>query len=286
MTTDNSSILLIGESGVGKTHYGAQLLKRLMKGDGLLRMDGAASNLEPFEAAMESLNEGMSADHTPTGIYVDSIWPIADKHNRKAELVWPDYGGEQIKAISLTRRIPASWRNRVISTPSWLLLVRLQQTRTSDDIFSRPLHEISGNNEENREVQVSDQARLIELLQILLYIRGAISISPLQSPRLCILLSCWDELGAEALEERPAVILKQRLPMLASFLESTWLEPTVLGLSALERTLTNSDRDMEYAARGPEQFGYIVMSDGQRSTDLTIPIQQLLASNSGKAGRT
>ncbi|WP_027922589.1 hypothetical protein [Pseudomonas sp. URMO17WK12:I12] len=279
MNTDNSSILLIGESGVGKTHYGAQLLKRLMKGDGMLRMDGAATNLEPFEAAMESLNEGMSADHTPTSIYVDSIWPIADTQNRKAELVWPDYGGEQIKAMSSTRRIPAVWRSRVVSTPAWLLLVRLQQTRASDDIFSRPLHEISGSSGENREVQVSDQARLIELLQMLIYIRGAISTSPLESPRLCILLSCWDELGSVAQDERPAVILKQRLPMFASFLTSTWVEPIVLGLSALERTLTSSDRDMEYAARGPEQFGYIVLPDGGRSTDLTLPIQQLLANS-------
>ena len=280
MTTNSSSILLIGESGVGKTHYGAQLLKRLMKGDGQLRMDGAASNLEPFEAAMESLNEGMSADHTPTSIYVDSIWPIADRHNSKAELVWPDYGGEQIKAMSSTRRIPAAWRSRVISTPAWLLLVRLQQTRASDDIFSRPLHEISVSSEENREVQVSDQARLIELLQILLYIRGAISTSPIERPRLCVLLSCWDELGSEAQEERPAVVLKERLPMFASFLESTWRQPTVLGLSALERPLTSSDRDMDYATRGPEQFGYIVLPDGQRSTDLTLPIQLLLDASS------
>lgn len=286
MTTNNNSILLIGESGVGKTHYGAQLLKRLMKGDGQLRMDGAASNLEPFEVALECLNEGMSADHTPTSIYVDSIWPIADRHGSKAELVWPDYGGEQIKAMSSTRRIPAAWRSRVISTPSWLLLVRLQQIRTSDDIFSRPLPEISTSSEENRDIKVADQERLIELLQMLLYIRGAISISPIESPRLCVLLSCWDELGSEVQEDQPFIVLKERLPMFASFLESTWQEPVVLGLSALERPLTRSDRDMDYAMRGPEQFGYIVLPDGQRSTDLTLPIQQLLTTGSERVAYT
>ena len=135
MSAGGESILLIGESGVGKTHYGAQLLKRLMKGDGQLRMDGAATNLEPFEAAMESLNEGMAAGHTPTATYVDSIWPIADGRGRKAEPVWPDYGGEQIRAMSSPRRIPAAWRARVVAAPAWLLLVRLQQTRVADDIF-------------------------------------------------------------------------------------------------------------------------------------------------------
>lgn len=273
MSASDRSILLIGESGVGKTHYGAQLLKRLMKGDGQLRMTGAATNLEPFEAAMESLDEGMAAGHTPTTTYVDSIWPIADIGGRKAELVWPDYGGEQIKAISSTRRIPAAWRARVVAAPAWLLLVRLQQTRVSDDIFSRPLSTLKGTGVENREIQVSDQARLIELLQMLLYIRGAIGTKLLESPRLCVLLSCWDELAAD---ERPAVVLKQRLPMFSSFMQSIWAEPSVLGLSALERPLSPRDRDMEYAARGPDQFGYVILPDGQRSTDLTLPIQRLL----------
>jgi hypothetical protein len=142
MSANDNSILLIGESGVGKTHYGAQLLKRLMNGEGQLRMDGAATNLEPFEAALESLNEGMAAGHTATTTYVDSVWPIADARGRKAELVWPDYGGEQIKAMSSTRRLPAAWRGRVVTAPAWLLLIRLQQTRVNDDIFSRPLTEL------------------------------------------------------------------------------------------------------------------------------------------------
>lgn len=273
MSAQKNSILLVGESGVGKTHYGAQLLKRLMKGDGQLRMDGAATNLEPFEAAMESLNEGMAAGHTPTATYVDSVWPIASTDGAKAELVWPDYGGEQVKAISSNRRIPTAWQPRVIGTPAWLLIIRLHKTRTSDDIFSRPLASLKGVTSENRDVQISDQARLIELLQILLYIRGSSSSAPLRTPRLGVLLSCWDELGTD---DAPVSVLKQRMPMFSEFVHSTWLEPTVLGLSALERPLSPRERDPDYAARGPEQFGYVVLPDGRRSQDLTIPIQQLL----------
>jgi hypothetical protein len=274
MRRNGNSILLIGEAGVGKTHYGAQLLKRLMKGDGRLRMDGAATNLEPFEAAMERLNEGMAADHTVTGTYVESVWPFTDASGAKAELVWPDYGGEQVKAMSSTRRIPSPWRMRVLSAPAWLLLVRLQQTRVSDDIFSRPLSELKGAVGGNCEVHISDQARLIELLQMLLYVRGAVSTEPLQNPGLCVLLSCWDELGTD---DQPATVLQQRLPMFARFVTSTWADPFVLGLSALERPLSARDRDPDYVVRGPEQFGYIILPDGERSSDLTLPIQRLLA---------
>lgn len=272
MSTAGNSILLIGESGVGKTHYGAQLLQRLMRGDGQLQMNGAATNLEPFEAALEALNEGRAADHTATSTYVDSVWPVMDRTGRQANLVWPDYGGEQIKTMIASRRVPNAWQERIRNARAWLLLVRLQQTRVGDDIFSRPLVELHGKSVENREVQVSDQARLIELLQMLKF-AGTATERPLDRPRLGVLLSCWDELGFDG---APAVALESRFPMLAAFLRSNWRAPIVLGLSALERPLRPNDRDAEYVRRGPEEFGYVVRADGSHSPDLTIPIELLL----------
>ena len=95
-----SSILLIGESGVGKTHYGAQLLRRLMVSDGKLKMLRAATNLAPFEAALESLNEGRAASHTPTEVYLESVWPVGDGADLKLELIWPDYGGDGTSSLA------------------------------------------------------------------------------------------------------------------------------------------------------------------------------------------
>lgn len=273
MSGPGESILLLGESGVGKTHYGAQLLKRLMKGDGRLRMNGAATNLEPFEAALENLNEGKATGHTATATYVDSVWPVADAVGRQAELVWPDYGGEQIKTMIDFRRVPDAWRVRVRSAPAWLLLIRLQQTRVGDDVFSRPLADLRDASADNRAVQISDQARLIELLQMLIYVGGATTDHQVARPRLGILLTCWDEIGFDG---TPASALEERLPMLWAFAQSNWHAPMVMGLSALERPLSPRDRDIEYVSRGPEHFGYVVRPDGSRSPDLTLPIQLLL----------
>lgn len=273
MSLNDNSILLIGESGVGKTHYGAQLLKRLMKGDCALEMDGQATNLEPFAAAMDRLNEGMAAEHTASNTYVESIWPVTDKKGRKATLMWPDYAGEQIRTMASTRRIPSAWLARVEMSDAWLFFLRLQQMRVSDDIFSRPLGQTNGTCQESREVQISDQARLIELLQMLLYIKGAISSKQLKIPLLTVIVSCWDELGTS---EPPPTVLEQRLPMVSSFIQSTWANPNVLGLSALERPLSPKNRDVQYASLGPEQFGYIVLPDGTHSKDLTMPIQRVL----------
>lgn len=272
MNTAESSILLVGESGAGKTHYGAQMLQRLMKGDGCLRMSGAATNLEPFEAALESLNEGRAAHHTPTAMYVDSVWPISDRAGRAAQLVWPEYGGEQIKAMISARRVPNAWQGRIQSATAWLLLVRLQQTRAGDDIFSRPITELRGKVSQKRDVQISDQARLIELLQMLIFVGGA-QERPVDRPRLGIMLSCWDELSFDGL---PAAALESRMPMLAAFVRSNWRDPMIVGLSALERPLSSAESDQQYVSRGPEEFGYVIQSDGLRTSDLTAPIQQLL----------
>lgn len=276
MSAPTTSILLIGESGVGKTHYGAQLLRRLMNVEGTLRMNGAATNLEPFEAALESLNEGRAADHTARSVYVDSVWPIADASGNKAVLVWPEYGGEQIKSMIETRRLPESWQARVDTADTWLLLIRVQQTRVGEDIFSKPLADLRGASSENQEVHPSDQAKLVELLQMLLFVHGA-GAKPRTRPRLGILLTCWDEAGADGL---PEAALEARLPLVSAFVKANWNNPIIMGLSALERPLSPKERDAEYARRGPEHFGYVIKPDGEHTSDLTVPIHAMLRGRS------
>ncbi|GLW98195.1 hypothetical protein [Microtetraspora sp. NBRC 16547] len=273
MSVTGDSVLLIGESGVGKTHYGAQLLRRLMNGDGLLRMNGQATNLDPFEAALARLDEGMSADHTATSTYVDSLWPVSSARGRQADLVWPDYGGEQIRSMIASRRVPTAWATRARDAKAWLLLIRLQAIRTSDDIFSRQLADLRDSPASDGGGRTSDQARLIELLQMLIYVAGVTGGSPIDRPRLGVLLTCWDELDPE---QDPGTALASALPMLWDFLHSSWRTPSVMGLSALGRALKPDVQDDQYVAHGAEHFGYVIRTDGSRSPDLTEPIHMLL----------
>ena len=274
MEAPDKSILLIGESDVGKSHYGGQLLKRLMQEGGRIRMDGQPTNLEPFEAVMAKLDTGLSADHTATATYHESRWPIVDDEGRKAELVWPDYGGEQIKNIIDERRLSHVWLNRIARSSAWLLLIRLQKIRADDDIFSRPLASLQGNSSESRKAGLSDQARLIELLQMLVYVRSTSDNRLSRLPRLVVLLTCWDEMEVQG---RPIDVLDERLPMFGDFVASNWEDSSVLGLSALGRRLDSEEPDEDYINQGAEQFGYVVLEDGVSSPDLTLPIRTLLS---------
>lgn len=273
MSQTSNSILLVGESGVGKTHYGAQLLRRLMRIPGVLRMNGAATNLEAFEAALENLDEGRAAGHTARSVNVDSVWPVIDADGREAELVWPEYGGEQIKSVIENRRLPDAWQKRVDEANAWLLLIRLQQTSVGDDMFSKPLADLKNVSVEKREVHTSDQARLVELLQMLIFTHRSTSSSQ-RLPSLGVLLTCWDEAG---ITQTPAEALEARLPLVAAFVRSNWRQPMIMGLSSLERPLSPTTRDIEYASKGPEHFGYVVEANGTKSGDLTLPIYHLLA---------
>lgn len=274
MGVPDRSILLIGESDVGKSHYGGQLLKRLMQEDGRVRMDGAATNLDPFEAVMASLDAGVSADHTATAIYHESRWPIVDDDGRRAHLIWPDYGGEQIRKIIDERRLPHVWLDRIHRSFAWLLLIRLQKTRADDDVFSRPLRCLKGDRREAREARMSDQARMIELLQMLAYARSTACERTGRPPCLVVLLTCWDEMENAGM---PVEVLHERLPMFCDFVQSIWENSSVLGLSALGQALDREEPDEGYVTQGSEQFGYVVLGDGRRCSDLTVPIQALLA---------
>src|SRR5438876_335995 len=123
------SILLVGSTKTGKTHYGAQLLKRLNDGDGTLVMDGVAENITLFEEALACLSNGRSAGHTPSGVYHESVWPVRFKGGTgsgRAQVVWPDYAGEQVEHITEHRQVTRQWKERIRQANGWLLFIRLE----------------------------------------------------------------------------------------------------------------------------------------------------------------
>ncbi|NEA53974.1 hypothetical protein G3I60_07360 [Streptomyces sp. SID13666] len=208
---------------------------------------------------------------------MDSVWPVSQENGTCGQLIWPEYGGEQIKSMIESRRVPSAWRTRVQHTNSWMLMIRLQQTQLGEDVLSRPLSDLRKAAPENSAHQISDQARLIELLQMLIYVRDMSSPLRLGNPQLAVLLTCWDELGFDG---TPAEALRARLPMFWAFLSARWPEPCVLGLSALGRPLNPHTSDSEYSSCGPEHFGFVVMPEGTHSPDLTWPIHLLLDEHS------
>jgi len=275
MTNKAKSVLLIGGSAVGKTHYGGQLLCRLQQRDCRLRMRGAAESLAPFEEVLHCLCKGITAGHTSAS-YQSVILPVELAGDREVDLIWPDYSGEQIKEILEQRRLSLSWRQRLLESDGWIFFIRLDQIRSYEDILSRPTRDLQARSSsaEATDFHWSDQAKFIELLQFFLFAKGVRTAMRVHLPALCIVLSCWDEISSVKEGTQPHELMKDRMPLFSDYISSNWIsgQCCVFGLSSLGKRLDKEKPDEGYLARGPEEFGYVIQPDGTPSTDLTLPV--------------
>jgi energy-coupling factor transporter ATP-binding protein EcfA2 len=283
-------VLVLGAHESGKTTFVVQLLGRVQRvAEGRLRARTAPTSLGPYRAALERVEEGRAPDHTETSLFAQTPLPLLHDQAGPVDLVWPEYAGETLQGMVALRRIPQSWFDRVQASDVWLLFVRLSTTSIPADVISRRILPVQGGDEEvpvdsDESSALSGQATLVELLQMLLHLRGAAMASHVRRPVLGVLLSCFDEVQARADPEgeqaggregrRPEAILRERLPLLASFVDSVW-DPdsrVILGVAALGRPLLRDEPDFDFILQGPERQGYVVLPDGREHPDLTLAV--------------
>jgi hypothetical protein len=276
-------LMLLGGPNSGKTHYAGQLYGRLRRRPGLLRLrheQGTPPDLTALEEVLRCLEEGRAAEHTAANTWAEVVLPLADVQGKAVDLRWPDYGGEQLRAVFDHRAVLEDWRSRLAVADGWVLLIRLKSETTYPDALAelvKRAKERKGNSGTARAGTWDANARWVELLQMLLHVAGLGTATRLRRPRLVVLLSCYDELG-EALDPPPQM-LAEKLPLLSSFIHSTWAPESVSiwGLSALGRLLERDSADELFIDNGPEQQGWVVPPEGgSRDPDLTKPLAWLL----------
>jgi hypothetical protein len=275
-------VLVLGGSGAGKTHYAGQLLVRLRHDrEGKLRLrPGGVEDLSKLEEVLSCLEEGRAAGHTPTNTWTGIRCELETSGGIAALLEWPEYAGERLFSIVEQRVLPHEWRTSVNKAAGWILFIRPSTLQLYEDLLDRP----TGMAPEHTRSAAGaidgkgwdDRARYVELLQILVFAAGLSTFRKISKPRLAIVLSCWDELDAPG---TPEETFAHRLPLLDAFVRSNWEDCawSVWGLSSLGRALSQSGRDAEFAARGPEHFGYAVPPGStEQLKDLTAPVAWLL----------
>lgn len=276
-----SELVVLGGPDSGKTHYAGQLYGRLQRRPGALRLRreaGTPPDLSGLDEVLDCLENGRSAGHTPTGTWAEVHLPLVDGAGRATDLRWPDYGGEQVKAVAESRAVTPQWRDRLVAAKGWLLFVRPNGETTYPDaldkLTERPAADAAPGA---RSIGWDASARLTELLQILLHVAGVGTSSRVSSPRLAVLLSCYDEVLSDA--KAPRELLDQRFPLLSSFIESTWHPGSlsIWGLSSLGKALAADGADDDFIDEGPEHQGWVIPPGGaRREGDLSLPLAWLL----------
>lgn len=286
-------VLVLGAHESGKTTYVVQLLGRVQRiAEGRLRSRAAPSSLVPYRAALDRVEQGRAPDHTETSLFAETPIPLVHDTVGAVDLVWPEYAGETIQQMVATRRIPQRWYDRVQQSDVWLMFVRPFTTTVPADVISRRILPVQdGDARERGEVpedgsaDLSGQSSLVELLQMLLHLRGVSTAGTVRRPVLGVLLSCYDEIHQPHQSKSrknsappPAQVLRDRLPLLASYIDTVW-DPdcrVVLGVAALGRPLLRDEPNFDFILQGPERQGYVVLPDGQEDPDLTLAVSLTL----------
>ncbi len=286
MNTNDQSILVIGASGTGKTHYGVQLLGRLrQRCSTTLALDGPIDDLTAFEEGLRALEMGTAAEHTAQRTYQAVQLGLRNEEGALLRVVWPDYGGEQIKDVINQRSLNDRWQHELQGTRRWILFIRpaaLTDRVDLEAVVTRLQAGTSSRSQRNALVHPWDSwdenAKLIELLQIFLHFADCSTARPISTPRLAVMLSCWDELPQEQQARGPQAVLAQALPLLTQFIDANWQRSAwaTWGLSSLGRALPKGGIDKEFALTGPEHAGYVIMPEGEHNDDLTLPLKWLV----------
>ena len=285
---------MLGGANTGKSTFLVQLYGRMAARKGQLVSRSAPADLKPISDGLQRLASGIPLEHTRTSAdHLMQHLPAATRDGRPVDFNIPEYAGETLEDLVKSHRIPEYWRPSIKKSDQWLLFVRLEQFGQLPELLSRPVNEPEANLSPHEEAALADASthsaaasaddtelpldmRLVELLQMLLHVRGARPRGEVSKPFLSVLLSCWDELSL-ADQSSPASVAEERIPLLYSYVRSAWREDALefLGLSSQGRRLTTGTPDEDFVDAGPERHGYVVTRTGDRDQDLTRIVRVL-----------
>lgn len=271
----NNEILIIGPPKSGKTTFLAQLYGRLMDRKGALQLASAPDNIDAIKNAYDRLADGEETESTPSADNLEVEMPVIHK-GQKFVLHCKDYGGEQVRDLVAQMRYDKTWINRAKNNDRWILFIRPSEIEHRFDLsmkgFAEKGEEVGGIPTNG----TSDQSNFIELIQVLLHARGTGMKELIDTPRLLIALTCWDELNTEL---TPKEVLLQKMPLFTQFIAANWLPGyyDVIGVSAQEFSLKTEGNSDKYLNELPESFGYLVLKDNPREKDLTRLIEEVLS---------
>jgi hypothetical protein len=275
-------LLVLGGPSSGKSTYRAQVYQRIANQPGELSLVKSVSDLTAIEGDVSLLLQGLQLRHTNASTYHSTALTIENRSGRRFALEFADYGGEQVGRMASSNHLTSQWVERSQTADRWLFFLRVDNVRSVKSFMTDPV--ASGPRTETSTpppAETPSEVSAIETLQRLLFVRGASAQLPLRSPRLAVLLSCWDELPKTERDLSPSELLDARAPLLSRYLGATWRPEhlKVWGLSSTEQSLPEKIGDANFARKGPEHFGYVVGGKGKTDRDLTIPLSWLLQPN-------
>jgi GTPase SAR1 family protein len=273
----NKSILILGKPHSGKTTFVIQFYNRLVKNKSEIVLYKSVENISLITDDRERLSRGEETQPTQTEKYEELILPI-EYRGQKADIKYPDFAGEQITKIVEQREVNKNWNKALSESDAWILFIRLSSLTAINDLSNQTVDKETLANSASKSLEdfeIADQSFFIELLQILLQIKGYNYHLKTNSIKLTVVLTCWDELHTK---DSPRLRFTKELPLLLNFIEANWHKNSyrIFGLSSQEFKLDTQEAKDKYLDEGPENFGYIIKPDESETKDITLLISEVI----------
>jgi GTPase SAR1 family protein len=273
----NKSILILGKPHSGKTTFVIQFYNRLVKNKSEIILYKSVENISLITDDRERLSRGEETQPTQTEKFEELILPI-EYNGQKADIKYPDFAGEQITKIVEQREVNKNWNKALSESDTWILFIRLSSLTAINDLSNQTVDKEAVANSAStslEDFEIADQSFFIELLQILLQIKGHNYHLKIDSIKLTIVLTCWDELHTE---DSPQLRFRKQLPLLLNFIEANWHRDSyrIFGLSSQEFKLDTQEAKDKYLDEGPENFGYLIKPDESKTKDITLLITEVI----------
>lgn len=266
-----NSILVIGKPSSGKSSFFGQLYTRL-NFEGEVSLTKEPKNISSLDPVINSFANSRAIDHTESSSFADLTFELKTNNN-EFSVDYPDYGGEQVNHILQSRNLNSVWFKKIKQSDYWMLFVRLSDVEVEFDPIQRFNDLVEGNEEvKNKELLgvdfMSFQSELMELVQILLFHKKNGFSKAITTPKICVVLSCWDKLDEEDQNKEPVKVLKQHLPLFSEFMLNNWdiNSLSFVGLSSQGKELKKDESDPNWM---DVDEGYIIEPNGEKSSDLT-----------------
>lgn len=278
------NILLLGISQAGKSTYGGQLALRFEGGPevGALREQRRPQQIRALQAVVEALLDGRVAERTAKESRDRVMFHLQDRAGNEVNVVWPEFGGEAFKSeVLLPRALPPAWAQDTRHAQALLLLLRPAMEQEAPGLEAtatpaRPRPEGTDANADPTLVMPQPDARYVELLQLILHVRGTSRRDRASLP-LVIGLTFWDELRERY--ATPEAALLETYPLLGAFLRGAWRPECwcTYGVSPQGRTLNvdQENHDSAFVDTGPAANGFVALPSGVINADLTLPLAWL-----------
>ena len=274
----SASVVVLGGPDSGKSNYIVRLWTALREKKGELVEAAQPTNLEFVLEASEHLFQGQFIQRSEqTEDRRDFEVTVGFRSNGKqAKIVVPDISGELWRQAVTDLDVSPELLEDMRAASGALLFLR-----EGSDQNVQPLDWITGKKYLSKVRVAADEGipTQVMLCELIRFLELTLARRPDGAkPRLAVVVSAWDLVGADVFEKGPIAYLESEYPMLAGRLDDvSTLDVQVFGLSVVGGNLDEEHFKKIFLETGIDGNGWVAIRAGDtgmwtKDTDLTQPV--------------